>query len=110
MSLLARWMKKSKEEVKEWLREKFADELEKLQDADLRYLDSEEGSDSDAGDTDSNEGSNSSSEECESEDSQSEESQSEESQSEESQSDESSSAEVVPAKRKANVNFFWLKV
>ena len=99
MSLLARWTKKSVEEVAEWIQEKFAAELDALDeegcarcDAYLKYLDpsSDESSEED--------------EESVDEDG----SESEESFSEESTSEESSSESSLPVKRKAGVRLSFL--
>ena len=74
VSLLARWTKKSVKEVAEWIQEKFAAELDALDeeayarcDAHLKYLDS-------SSDEDGSESEESSSEESTSEESSSEES------------------------------------
>ena len=82
VSLLARWTKKTDQEVVDWIRQKFAAELEALDeeacarvDAYLAFLDS----------------------------SSDESSQEEDSESTESSSEESTSERLVPAKRKASV-------
>ena len=100
MTLLARWTKKSVEEVVEWIREKFAAELDALDeeacarcDAHLKYLDP---SSDEWGSVDE--------EESVDEDG----SESEGSSSEESTSEESSSESSLPVKRKAGVRLSFL--
>ena len=104
MSLLARWTKKSVKEVAEWIQEKFAAELDALDeegcarcDAYLKYLDSssDESSEEDEGSVDEGSVDEDGSE-------------SEEFSSEESTSEESSSENSVPAKRKASVVLSFL--
>ena len=113
VSLLARWTKKSVPEVAEWIQEKFAAELEVLDeegcarcDAYLKYLDSssDESSEEEEESVEAEEESVEEQEESVDED----DSESGESSSEESTSEEASSEQSVPAKRKAGVRLSFL--
>ena len=106
VELLSRWTKKSKEDVVAMIREKFAVELEALDDEGCRRCDAyleflSPSSDSEESSEESNTGESSTGESSTEEESESMECT--DSESSESSSSESSSEPQLPAKRKASV-------